>query len=421
MFGALSEREFRHVFLANASSAFGDNVAPIALAFGVLDIRSSASALGLVLAARSVPFVVFLLVGGVWADRLPRQRVMVASDLLRCATQGLTAVFFIAGVARLWEVAALQALYGAGDAFYQPAATGLTPQTVSAARLQQANALLSLSWSTTGIAGPALAGLLVATVGPGWALAFDASTFAASAAFLLRVRLPHRAERVEGRSFLAEVVGGWKEVSSRVWLWVSIADFALYQLFVLATLFVLGPVIAKRSLGGAAAWALVIAAMGIGSLVGDFLGLRLEPRRVLLVAHLAAGMVAPLMILLGAGAPAAVSAVPAVLAGVAFSYSNTLWFTALQENVPEEAISRVSSYDWMGSTVLRPIGFALVGPIAARVGAGPTLIAAGVLTLSMQSVIAFLPGIRDLRRRAKTEIPSSKEAGSAAEPQLPES
>jgi MFS family permease len=392
----LGERAFRLQFAAQATSVVGDYMVPVALAFAVFSIDSSPSALGVVLAAYSASLVVFVPIGGVWADRLPRNRVMVVADLARFAAQGAAAGLLLAGVAEVWMLAALQVVVGAGTALFRPAVTGLTPQTVSAERLQQANALLSLTASLAGIAGPTIAGVIVATVGPGWALAADSATFVVSAAFLLRIGpLPPTAERRQ--RFLRELADGWREVRARTWVWVSIAGFMAFQLCVLSTVFVLGPVVANRSLGGAGDWAIVAAALGVGSLIGDLLALRFEPSRPLVASRLATVAVAPLLVLLGFESPVLVLAIAAVAAGMAFTFPDTLWYTALQENVPPASLSRVSSYDWMGSSALRPLGYALVGPVAAGIGIRATFILAASIIVCLELSTLAVPSVRALR------------------------
>jgi MFS family permease len=207
--GALRERQFRLLFIGQSVSILGDAMSGVALAFAVLEIDGSASELGLVLAAGALPFLVFLLVGGVVADRLPRRGVMLTADVVRMATQATMAVLLIAGVAEVWELAALQALRGTASAFFGPASTGLIPQTVSAERLQEANALRGLASAASWIAGPAIAGALVATAGAGWALGVDAATFGVSAASLAGMRLPAR-ERVPAGRFLVDLRAGWR-------------------------------------------------------------------------------------------------------------------------------------------------------------------------------------------------------------------
>lgn len=401
--GTLKERNFRNLFLAHTTSVVGDDVATIALTFAVLSIEGTASALGLVLVARTVPVIVFSLVGGVWGDRMSRRALMVASDLLRAVAQGLTAMLLIAGTAEVWHLAVLQFFSGVGVAFFRPASTGLIPATVSPERLQQANALLSFSLSLSGIGGAALAGLLVTLVGPGWGMAVDAATYLASAAFLARLTLPPRDKQIAHESFMKELRAGWHEVRSRTWVWMSIASFMLFQLLVLPTFFILGPVLAERFSSGAARWSVIVASTGVGALLGDVLALRLEPRKPLRTTFLIGTLVAPAMILVGGSAPLPLLILAAIPFGVAFSFSNTLWFTTLQSHVPDHALARVSSYDWMGSTLLRPIGYLLVGPVAAALGASTTLIAAAIAITVVQVIVASTPSIGSIERRTSTE------------------
>jgi MFS family permease len=389
-----AEGEFRWLFWARATSLLGDGIAPVALAFAVLDLTGSATDLGFVLAARTLPMVVFLLAGGVWADRIPRQRLMMISDIGRFATQGTVAALLLTGSAQIWEIVALQILNGTATAFFNPASTGLTPQTVSRERLQQANALISLVSSTLGIAGPVMAGVLVATAGPGWALAVDSATFVGSAFFLFKLKLPATVTPLIRTRFLAQLSEGWREVRSRQWVWVSILDFMAIQLFFLPSFLVLGPLIAKTSLGGASAWAAIAAASGAGAVVGDLLSFRYRPRRPLLSMVCLFTLGLPTLVVLGFEAATVIIAPAAVLFGIGNSIANTLWFTALQQGVPEQALSRVSSYDWMGSTVLRPVGYAIVGPVAAMIGVRETLIGAALATGIAQVATLLAPSIR---------------------------
>ena len=402
LLGALRERDFRLQFCAQATSLIGDNIVPVALAFAVLDLTGSASDLGIVLAARTLPLVVFVLAGGVWADRLPRHVLMLSSDLGRAVSQGVLAALLITGRATVWEIVVLQAVNGTATAFFRPASTGLTPHTVSAERLQQANALLYFTLSIASIVGPALAGVLVATIGSGWAIAVDAATFAVSAAFLLQLRVPPRIVAAR-ESFFAELAGGWREVRSRTWLWVCIVDFAFFQILFLSTFFVLGPEISKHSLGGAGAWALIVSAMGVGSVLGSLLGLRYHPARPLFVAHLVILGVAPSLLLLGLRAPAILVAIATVPTGLAMQFANTVYETAMQQHVPDQALSRVAAYDWMGSTVLRPIGYVVVGPLAAVIGNRATLLGSAALMVGAELATLMVPSVRNLPRRPRAD------------------
>jgi MFS family permease len=398
LLGVLTEREFRRLYLARAFSLFGDGLVPVALAFAVLNLDRSASALGFVLAARSVSLVLFLLVGGVVADRLPRQQVMIAADLLRLLTQGTTAALLISGHAAVWHLIVLAFFYGGGAAFFLPASTGLIPETVRAEHLQQANALLSLTNSSFFIAGPVVAGGLVATVGPGWALAADAATFLVSAAFLARLRLPERSGRLRS-PFLGELRTGWQEFRSRTWLWVDGVYSALGNFAILSPLWALGPLVATRSLGGATAWATIVTAFGIGAVFGGLLLLRIRPTRPLLTGIPALALLGLPPALLAIPAPTLVIAAGALTAGLGLSIFNTLFETTVQEYVPPESLSRVASIDWVLSVGLQPIGFALVGPLAILVGIRATLSAAAVWALVSTAVVLTIPSVRNLRRR----------------------
>jgi MFS family permease len=401
--GALDEKQFRLLWAGQAVSAFGDGLYPVALAFAVVELTGSAADLGLVFMAVLIPRVVLVLGGGVWADRLPRQRVMLAADLLRCGMQALTALFLFSGHDELWPLIVLSVLYGAGDAFFQPAVTGLVPETVRPDRIQQANALLSLTRNAAFLAGPAVAGVVVATAGPGWAFAVDAATFGVSAAFLAAMRLPEIV-RGERKPFVAELRAGWREVRSRKWVWTSIVYFSVWNLAT-APLFVLGPFVAKESLGGAESWGLIVTFAGVGSLVGAAAALRLRPRRPLATGFLLFGLCALEPALLAAPASTAVVAAAAALGFGGSAFGGALWFTALQERIPEGSISRVSAYDWLGSIVFKPAGYALIGPLVAVLGTSSTLLLSAVVLAGASLVVSSLASICAVTRPG--EIPEA--------------
>ena len=385
-------RDFRLVFGAFAVSMVGDRMVSIALAFAVLGLGGSASEVGIVLAARTLPMVGSVLIGGVVADRVSRQRVMVAADLARLATQGVLAALLIAGDPPIWSLAVLAGLTGAATGFFNPAATGLLPAVVPPEQLQQANGLRATALSGGEIAGPALAGVLVATVGPGWALAIDAATFGVSAAFLVRVRLPARLAR-EATTFLNDLRTGWVEFWRRSWVW-SVVLAAGFGNLVWASFSVLGPVIADRELGGAAVWGTVMAAMGIGALVGALIAIRVRPRRPLVLSLLVLTMFALPPALLAAEAPTAVLAIGTFLAGAGMMLGISVYEATFQLRVPADVLSRVSSYDWFFSMALQPVGLAIWGPIAAGIGIDEALWLAAALLLA--SILAPL-AIREVR------------------------
>jgi MFS family permease len=348
--------------------------------------------------------VVLVLVGGVWADRLPRHLVMVVADVVRAVTQALAAALLLTGRAEVWHLMVLMAVYGAAQAFFDPASTGLVPQTVSRARLQQANGLLQLSRSTSSVLGPAVAGVLVATVGPGWAFAADSVTFLVSVAFLAVLRIEREARAARTR-FVADLVEGWREFTSRTWVWASVTHFAFFHLFVLAPFWVLTPIVANDELGGAGAYATILSAMGVGSIVGGILALRVEPRRPLATAFAVILLEVPLYLALAAAAPVLLIAAFAFVGSVAMNLASTLWLTVLQSNVPERALSRVSSYDWLGSLVFLPAGYMLAGPVAESVGIAETLVFAAVWSAASTLAILSLEAVRGVRRtRTKTAL-----------------
>jgi MFS family permease len=384
----------------------GTAVAPIALAFGVLDLTGSKSDLGFVLAANWVPQLVLILLGGVFADRLPRHLVMVGSNAVAAAAQGAIAALLLTGHARLWHLVALQVLRGASFSFFFPASTGLVPQTVSTAQLQQANVLFSMTRNGTSVVGAALGGALVAVSSPGWALAFDGATYLASAVVFGAMRLPPRAASVEAPNMLRELAEGWTEFISRRWLWTIVAAAGVGNMAWI-TGNVYGPLVAKQSLGGPAPWGAIAACEAAGLLLGGILLLRYRPRRPLFVgtAALATGAL-PLLCLADLRWTPAIAAA-FLLAGLALEVFNTTWTTVLQENVPLEKLSRVSSYDALGSFVFIPLGLSIAGPVADAIGLTHALwLAAAVTTGSMLSALSVRE-VRELRRRDEAAVPAS--------------
>ena len=396
--GPLADREFRLLFTGQLVSLLGTAVAPIALAFAVLDLTGSKTDLGIVLAANWVPQLVLVLFGGVFADRLPRHLVMVGSNVVSAAAQGTIAVLLLTGTARLWHLIALQVVRGAAFSFFFPASQGLVPETVRAGLLQQANAVLGISRNATNVVGAALGGVLVAAASPGWALAFDAATYLASAAVLGAIRLPARVRTVETPNVFRELAEGWTEFVSRRWLWAIVAAAGIGNVAWMGASSVYGPLVAKESLGGAAAWGAIVAAEGAGLLLGGLILLRWRPERPLFVgtAALTTGAI-PLLFLANLRYTAAIAAA-FLVAGVALELFNTSWSTALQEHVPLEKLSRVSSYDALGSFVFIPLGLSIAGPIADAIGLTHALwLAAAVDAASMLSALAVRE-VRELRR-----------------------
>ena len=379
------------------TSELGSALVPVALAFAVIGVAHSASPLGLVLAAGFATRVVLLVLGGAVADRLPRERVMLVADATRALTQATVALLLLTGEARVWQLLVLFSVYGAGDAFFAPASTGLVPEVAGRARLQEANALLSVSGSVATIAGPALAGVLVAASEPGVAFAVDAASFVVSSMSLALLRGLRRRPAVAGTSIADDLRDGWRSVASRTWVWTSIVYFAVSNLAA-APLFVLGPVVAQQSLGGPKAWGLIATCGGLGAVLGDAAALTFRPRSLLTPGYLALTTWALAPILLARPCPAPAIAAASAVGFAAFSYSNALWFTALQERIPSRSLSRVSAYDWLGSRIFQPLGYALAGPAGAAIGIPATLVAGAAMHAAASIAVALVPAVRRLRR-----------------------
>lgn len=405
----LRGRDFRLLFTAQAIWLLGSWMTPVALAFAVLEQTDSATALGIVLGAEAVPMALLVLVGGVWADRLPRARVMISADLVSFVSQGTLAALIITGHAEIWQMAVLAAVGGGADAFHTPAWSGLLPETVPPQMLQQANALRHLESNATRVAGPLLSGAIVASAGAGWAIAADAFSFLLAAGILLGVRV--RGRRPEVASFRYELTDGWRAVRSRTWLVAMMLDTGLWMLVVWGPYAVLAPLVCQRHLGGAGAWALISAGYGLGSVCGGLLGLRLRPQRPLLVAIGINVVFVPLLALLAVTAPAVVIAAAAVPAGAATSLYLVLWDTTLQEQVPAETLARVASFERLAVFAPMPLGMALAGPVAAAIGVSTTLwIAAGWMGVSTVFLLS-MPSVRGMPRRLPA--PSMRLAGPA--------
>lgn len=394
--GPLAETQFRRLYLARALSLFGDALVPVALAFGVLAVDRSPSALGFVLASRFASLVLFLLIAGVIADRLPRKGILIGADLLRLTAQSITASILVTGAATVWELVLLAFVYGAGEAFFRPTSTGFVPETISPVRLQQANALLAATTSACTVVGPVVAGVVVATMGPGWAIAADAFTFLLSAMFLARIRTARRPGRQKA-TLLRDLADGWRVFRSETWLWVDGVYSALGNCAVFAPLLALGPVVALRSLGGAGAWATIMAALGVGSISAGLVLLRARPARPLFVGVILLSLLALPTALLALPAPTVVIAVGALAGGFGLSVFNTLFETTVQQHVAPEALSRVASIDWLMSLGLFPIGFAVAGPAAAAFGVRVPLMAAAVWILGSTAIVLAVPSVRQVR------------------------
>ncbi|HEY8239325.1 MAG TPA: MFS transporter [Candidatus Limnocylindrales bacterium] len=405
----LHERNFARYLGSLIVSHIGSGMANIALAFAVLGFGTPTD-LGIVLLSREVPMIAFLLLGGVFADRLPRRRILISTEMVKGAAQVATAALLFSGSATVWSVAALQVVFGVANAFSRPTTIGLIKEIVTDGHLQQANALAQLTRSTLSIASPALGALIVTFGSPAIAIAIDSVTFFVSAAFIASMRISGTV-RATATSVIGDLRDGWREFISRRWVVAIIASFGLFQLTYFPALLVLGPTVAKDHLGGAAGWGAVLATEALGAVVGGLFALRLKVGRPLVIGELV--VVPSGFLLLGLAVPLPLIAIAAIgfVVGVGFALGETLYVTAFQRNIPEHALSRISSYDWLGSVALNPIGYALIGPVAAAIGIPETLVIAGVLNVLVCLSVVLVPSVRAIRSDGPVETTAASATG----------
>ncbi|MFJ7902169.1 MFS transporter [Streptomyces sp. NPDC096198] len=387
---------FRRYGLANLVSATGSAMAPLALAYSVIGQGAGAGSLGLVLALNAVPTILFLLAGGVLADRLSRSRMLFLGNLLAAAAQGVLAATVGSGLATTASIALCGLVSGIAVAFIQPAAQGAVGQLVPPVHLQQANALLRLPGNAVRVAGPVAGGLVVAAYGPAWALAWDALTFAAAALLLLGLRLDAPPAVGGALSALRE---GWAGFRSRTWLWTYTAAGTVLVAAWLAGFQLLGPLVAARFYGGARGWGLVQASFAGGLLAGTLVCLRWRPRRLLAVAVAGgAALVLPLTAL-GTGLPLPVVLLSAVLAGVGLDITIVAWTTAFQQHVPAAEQGRMSAFNGVGERLAIPLGYLLTA-LAARVWDTRTvLLACAALIAAAVALNLCVPDVYRVNRR----------------------
>lgn len=406
----LRHRDFRLLFWGQTTSNFGSNAVMVAMAIYVTRTTGSPTDLGLILGAQTVPFVLLLLFGGVWADRLPRHRVMVVSDLVRAAIHVLLALLILTGSARIWEIAVIEAIFGVAWAFFQPAETGLLPQTVPEDEIQSARGLWEMSWNLTLVLGPSVATVLVLTVGAGETFLLDALSFVVSALTLLPIRPRTRGAEpaAQPQSVIHELRGGFREVSSRPWVWVTICAFSVTMMCFFATWQALGPAVTRDVYGHIGLYGVFVALYGAGCLAGSLLATVWRSARPLRDTLALAVLWPAMAIVLAVGLPRGVAGAWMVAAGVQSGLFMVVWETALARHIPPAALSRVSSYDWMGSLSLLPVGFIAAGPLAGDFGARTVLgVGGGIGVVAV--LITLVP-------RATRELTAEPDARSAAEP-----
>ncbi|WP_433004432.1 MFS transporter [Kribbella sp. CA-294648] len=387
-------RRFWIFLIARTVSVLGSAFGPIALAFGVLSLPgTTAATLGVVLAAQGVPQLALLLLGGVIGDRFPRNRVLVVAELVSGLAYAALATMLLTGHAPIVLLCTAAFVAGAASALLLPSLTGTVADLVPADSLQRANGQLRLGTNSARIAGVVAAGAVVALVGPGVALVVDAATYFVAAGLLSVLRLPGSASTGR-RDLLGDLRTGWREFSSRSWLWSTVAAAAVINAASTAAFGVLGPALAKDRLGGALAWSLVLAGYSVGMLAGVVVAIRFKPRRPLPTAVLFAPLLALPLLALGFRAPLPIIVLAAVCAGIATDIFGVLWDTTMQTEVPASALSRVSSYEYLVSLSLKPVGAVVAGLVAAEFGpAAGLLLFGGLIVLAAAGALAQ-PAVR---------------------------
>ncbi|MFN8113362.1 MAG: MFS transporter [Solirubrobacterales bacterium] len=414
LFSVLRHRDFRLLWLAGLASVLGDRIVTVALALFVIDLTGNPTDLGIVLAAHAIPLVAFMLLGGIWADRVPRHRLMVLTDLVRFALHAALALLIITGEVEIWQVVVIEALFGAAEAFFRPASSAVVPQTVPESEIQEANALVGMSNNVCEFVGPALATVLVLGVGAGEAFAVDAATFVISAALLIRMS-PRRREGAAGaelaaveepESIRAQLRVGFEEVRKRAWVWSVLMAACTLVFFGLAPWFVLGPVVAEDHYGGTDVYGIVTAALGAGTIIGAIVGIRWKPLHPMRVGMIMGAIWCPMGIAYALGAPLEFVLPAAVIGGFGFSLFDVWWLTALAERIPPDRLSRVSSYDWMISLGLLPVGYLLAGPLGDALGSSEVLAVGTALAM-----VAWLCALIPRETRMLERLPEPERTG----------
>ncbi|RJT42294.1 MFS transporter [Rahnella woolbedingensis] len=386
-------KAFRHLFVARLFTVLGNGIAPIALAFAVLDIGGAVTDLGIVVASRSIFNVAFLLIGGVLADRYSRSLVLVSSSVIAAVSQAIVAWSVLDGSATVMSLALLGALNGAAAGIALPASSALVPQTVPGQNLREANALIQLGIYSGTVIGASLGGMLTSTVGPGWGLAIDALGFAVSAPLYFFIRATSIEACPSQNNILQDLKEGWKEFASRAWVWSIVVQFTIINAAFSGVVMVLGPVIADSSFGRTN-WGIIVAAQSVGLIAGSFLALRWRPRRDLFIGVMLISLCSVPIFMLSQFASALWLTAAFFIAGVAFGLFGVSWAHSLQTHIPQEKLARVYAYDAVGSFVAIPFGELVAGPLAIHFGSSNVLLVSAMAVVIATIAASMVPAIR---------------------------
>ncbi|MEK9539153.1 MFS transporter [Pantoea agglomerans] len=390
---AFQHTSFRYLFFGRLFTVLGNGIAPIALAFAVLDIGGSASDLGIVVASRSLCNVLFLLVGGVVADRYSRSRVLVSSAVVAAVSQAIVAWSVLDGSATVISLTLLGALNGAAAGIALPASSALVPQVVPATDLRQANALIQLGIYGGTVMGASLGGIITSAVGPGWGLAIDALGFAVSAPLYFLIRVKSSKAAASQGNILRDLKEGWAEFAGRSWIWSIVLQFAIINVAFNGIVVVLGPMIADASFGRAR-WGIIVAAHSAGLIAGSFLAMKWHPRRDLFIGAMLAGLYALPIFMLSQNASAALLIVGFFIAGMSLGLFGVTWAHSLQTHIPPDKLARVYAYDAMGSFIAIPFGQLVAGPLATHFGMSAVLLMSALAVVMATAGVGLVPAIR---------------------------
>jgi MFS family permease len=405
----LRHAPFRWLVTGTTINLLGSGIAPVALAFAVLDLGGGASELGLVVGLYALADVGAVLFGGVLGDRLPRTVMLQGSAAAAAVVQGAVALSLIGGWSSIPLLAGLGMLNGALSALGSPSSSAITQQTVPAELLQRAISWRRIAQNIALIFGNGVAGLLVVWVGSGWALAFDALTFALAATLFTQVRVPPvTAPAAQGgqAGLWSDVAAGFREVMRHTWLWLLILQALLYHLFYGGAQSVLGPIVVGDSLGRPA-WGWALSTMMLGFVVGGLVTLRWRPRHALFVGTCFLALTAAFPFAMAWSDSLLVVLVGAGLHGFGLEIFSVGWDLSIQEQVDPDKLARVYSFDMIGSFIARPVGLVLTGPLAALVGSRAWLTVVGAVIVG--SVLAALTS-GDVRRLERKQQPAAEPA-----------
>jgi len=421
-FPVLAHRDFR-LLLADrlvAPGAFAFSM--VGVSFAVLDATGSTADLSYVLAAQILPSLVFALVGGVFADRFAPQRVIVAANVMIAAGEGGFGLLVLLGQPQLWQMIGLETITGAGMAIFYPASQALLPRLVPDSLLQEASAMSRLAMNAAQMAGAAIAGVFVAAAGPGWALATCGIGMFGTVPLLLAIRAPG-VVRTQTPNVLRELRDGWSAFASRRWLWATTIQYSVVLAAWYGAFDVLGPVVAREHLGGAAAWGLITAADAVGLIIGGVIGLRYTAKRPIRFVVLIGATIAITPLALASLWPLPLICVAAVGLGIALEVMMVQWTVTVARNVPPDLLARVSAYDVLGSVAAMPLGALLVGPIAEVAGVSATQYGAAALIVIASGLTLLAPEVRHMRAgpaagaqppAALAEVPAAQAGPEAA-------